>query len=51
MKQLKKPTRRQKELITKNKLLAKNWGVEKQTENMLYIRHKVTGTRRHFSLI
>ena len=44
MKQGKNPTRKQKILISKKKLIPENWVVIRETNNGLEIRHKETGT-------
>lgn len=47
MKQPKKLTRRQKEIVANNNLNPENWALIKQTEFYLYIINKNTGTARH----
>jgi len=46
MKQCKRLTRSQKELISKHKLNPKNWTLQKQTELSITVKHKDSGKTR-----
>lgn len=49
MKQPKKPTRNQKEIISKNMLVISNWLVIGETEFYLHIVNRNTGTKKMIS--
>jgi len=46
MKQPKKPTRSQKELMTKNKLVSSNWSVVSESKTELVVMNKKSKTQR-----
>ncbi|MBS6063654.1 MAG: hypothetical protein KH972_07285 [Peptostreptococcaceae bacterium] len=46
----KNPTRKQKELIKKNKLNYDNWLVLKTAEGKMHIKHKKTGNIKKIAL-
>lgn len=46
MKQPKKPTRAQKELMSKRKMNADNWAVAKEDEDGFIAINKTTGTKK-----
>lgn len=46
MKQPKKPTRNQKEIISNNMLMVKNWFVIGETDFYLHVINVITGTKK-----
>ena len=48
MKQPKKPTRSQKEFLTKNRLRAENWMVQQEDEESIIFVHKTSKKTRKF---
>lgn len=51
MKQCKKLTRRQKELVAKRKLNPQNWGLYKETDVTITIKNKLSGNFKVISKI
>ena len=46
MKQYKRLTRIQKEILSKKHLNGKNWMMQEETDEVLVVVHKETGTRK-----
>lgn len=46
MKQPKKPTRAQKELMSRHKMNANNWAIAQEDEDGITVVNKATGTKK-----